>query len=440
MTAETLQDALGDIREDYILDAHGGPAVRKNPWLRWGVLAACVCIIAAAVLAHGLWEHNPLAPVPDPAPNTGPDEPGSNTTIDLDPEPVGPQQDFTVTFNQVPDNGVDIDVGIGTEAKMAFCMFTEPLTEEERAAIVPDALPAEVEGAAAEYVGWPDGVLKWVYLPLVRPESGNRLDLYICPEGQQPIFDEIILPQDVRPTNIRGMTEVVFYQGGDTIWTSFPWGGVEYYLTASKIPEKLDDLKEDFYNLVVSLVMSTTSPDLGRLSFHQERHVFQERTLTLEEARLDPDFGAYLPAGEPEGLVRETIQRLQNSDHSINTLTAFWNSGYDYLTWSIRPMSEYDKRQIVAPEERERYDLTLYSIPLAESVPEKYRETVINPIFRSEELTEEMVRSRCVSGDGGEGRVAPSLDFSVAFGDIVVDITAKNVSPEWIYAQLAAMR
>ena len=42
MKTEMLQDALGQIRDDYILDAHGGPAVRKKPGsagARW--LPAC---------------------------------------------------------------------------------------------------------------------------------------------------------------------------------------------------------------------------------------------------------------------------------------------------------------------------------------------------------------------------------------------------------------
>ena len=47
MKTEVLQDALELIRDDYILDAHAGPAVRKKPWLRWGALAACLCILAA---------------------------------------------------------------------------------------------------------------------------------------------------------------------------------------------------------------------------------------------------------------------------------------------------------------------------------------------------------------------------------------------------------
>jgi len=432
MTAETLQDALSGIREDYILDAHGGPAVRRNPWLRWGALAACMCLIAAAVALPKLTRD---PPAPEPTPPISDPGPGSvNGPVNgTDPAPVDLPDDVQPIFNQAP--GLD-------EEKMAFCTFSEMLTAEERAAIIPDGLPdwLELRSAFALYYGWEEGTLNCVELSLVNPETGDRFEIRTCPPDQHPIDDELFLTPDASVTHIDDR-DVVFFQYADVAWTAFSCSGVNYYLDGvAGEPGRTERLKEDFFQIVVDLIRSTTSPDLDRLQFHREQHVFQEKTLTPEEARLDPDFGAWYPAGEPEGLVREQVQRLQNSDHSINTLTAFWNGGYDYLTWSIRPMNEYDGQRIVSPEERERYDLTLYSIPLAQSVPEKYRETVTEPVFRAEELTEEMVRSRCVAGDGGEGRDAFSICFSVAFDNVVVDIRAKNVSPEWIYAQLDAMR
>lgn len=438
MKTDKLQDALGEIRDDYVLEAHAGHAAGKKTWLRWSALAACLCIAALAVIGPMLWGDQPPAPVPmpEPPPNTGPDEPGHNTTIDPDPEPVGPQEDFTVTFNRVPDS-VEIDVGIDAERKMMPCMFVEPLSEEEWAAIVPDALPAEVESAAAEYFGWPDGTLKWVYLSLVRMESGNRLHLYICPEGQQPIFDEIFMPEEITPTNIRGTMDVVLYECRDTIWTTFPWAGVEYYLTASGSPEKMDGLKEDFYNMVVSLAFSVTKPDLDRLEFHPERHVFQDKQLTMEEAQLDPDFGTFFPRTAPKGLGDGEISRLQNSDLGLDYLHGSWSVGYDYLTWAIRPAKlDNAADRIVSPEEREKYDLRLYTVPLYESVPKEYRTTVFDPVFRAEELTEDMVCARCAESDGD----APWIRFSVLFGDAVVDITAKGVTPEEIYSMLDALR
>ena len=425
MKTEALQDALCLIRDDYILDAHAGPAVCRTPRLRWGALAACLCILAV-VAALKLLHKAPAPPISDPGP--GP-------ITEPDPQPVGPLGDWPVVYNQV--------TAIPDEGKYAFCLFSEKLTEEERSAIIPDGLPdwLDVQSATALYYGWDEGVLNGVELSMVNPDTGDRIELRICPPEQQPIYDEIFAPEDAVPTEIDG-EDVVLCQCRGMLWTSFSGGGVDYYVAASGQMEEMDRLKEDFFLLVVSLIRSATSPDLERLQFHPEQHVFQERDLTPEEARLDPDFGAYFPTAEPDGLVREQISRLQNSDYSINNLAAFWHSGYDYLTWQIRYSDEYDARRIVSPEERERYDLALYSLPLAESVPEKYRETVMNPVFRSEELTEEMVLARCSAfGDSGEGRDAPWINFSVLFdSNVLVDITGKNVSPEWIWAQLNSMR
>jgi hypothetical protein len=384
------------------------------------------------ILPHLLWRgvdipQNEVTPGTD-AEQTDPDAAGRQ------PE-TNATGDWPVIYNQVTE--------LPEGERDDFNICSEALTEEERAAIIPEGLPGWLElcGATAQYYGWSEeAALECVCLPLENPKTGTQVYVRICPEGRGPFFDEVLMPTDAQPTHTPEM-DVVLYDSGTQVWTSFPCSGVRYYVSASYAGTgREEQVKEEFFQVVASLTRSATKPDLGRLHIHPEQHVLQVRELTPAEARLDPNFGAYYPAAEPDGLAREQISRLQNSDWSINSLSAFWNSGYDYLTWEIRSMSEYDTRKIVSSGERERYDLTLYSIPLAESVPEQYRETVENPIFHAEELTEEMVRVRCVPGDSGEGRDAAWVNFSVAFDSVVVDITAKNISPEWIYAQLDAMR
>ncbi len=53
MKSERLLEALGDIRDAYLEDADTAPAARekKRPWLKWGALAACFCLIAAGIYA-----------------------------------------------------------------------------------------------------------------------------------------------------------------------------------------------------------------------------------------------------------------------------------------------------------------------------------------------------------------------------------------------------
>ncbi len=427
MKADLLQDALGEIRDDFVLEAHGGPAVRKRTWRRWGSLAACLCLLAVCAFGLPKLLHQ-KAPTPEPKPPVS--DPGHGSITEPDPQPVDPLGDWPVVYNQataVPDEG-----------KMSFCMFSEKLTEEERAAIVPDGLPdwLELRGAAALYCGWEEGVLNCVELSLVNPHTGDRLEVCICPPGQRPISDEIIIPVDTVPTSIDGR-DVILCQYGGMLWTDFSAGGVDYCVSASGQTEELDRIKEDFFMLVVSLIRSDTSPELERLQFHPERHVFQDKRLTMEEAQADPDFGRFFPRTAPKGLGDGEISRQQNRDLGVDCLNGSWSVGYDYLTWTVRPAKlDNAAARIVSPDEREKYDLRLYSIPLYESVPEEYRATVFEPVFRAEELTEDLVRARCAESDGD----APWIRFSVLFGDAVVEITAKGVTPEEIYAMVDALR
>lgn len=53
MKSETFYQALGDINEEYVAQAHADRAGAKKPsWRRWGAVAACLCL--AAVLAGRL--------------------------------------------------------------------------------------------------------------------------------------------------------------------------------------------------------------------------------------------------------------------------------------------------------------------------------------------------------------------------------------------------
>ena len=64
-------------------------------------------------------------------------------------------------------------------------------------------------------------------------------------------------------------------------------------------------------------------------------------------------------------------------------------------------MERYDESmagRVTAVEDRENYDMGLYPIPLADSVPEELWEIVGHPIFRAEELTLEAVQRRVISG------------------------------------------
>lgn len=57
MRKEKLYEAIGDINDNYIDDAHMATKKKNRPvWLKWCAMAACLCLIVAgafAILLHG---------------------------------------------------------------------------------------------------------------------------------------------------------------------------------------------------------------------------------------------------------------------------------------------------------------------------------------------------------------------------------------------------
>lgn len=50
MKKEQLYEALGEINEDYINDAHQTAKKKSHPvWMKWGAMAACLCLVVIGV-------------------------------------------------------------------------------------------------------------------------------------------------------------------------------------------------------------------------------------------------------------------------------------------------------------------------------------------------------------------------------------------------------
>jgi hypothetical protein len=156
--------------------------------------------------------------------------------------------------------------------------------------------------------------------------------------------------------------------------------------------------------------------------------------LTLDEARNDPDFGEFVPGSVPARLNFESANRFINQDN--NNLRILWHSlpnrGMDSITWQISKTTEHDLARIVFADEREKYEMAQYPIPWADSVPEELREVVLNPVFRAEELTLEIIQARAYSA-GRRGSDAVSMQFSVLYGDVVVEVSAGGLTPEEVW-------
>ena len=154
----------------------------------------------------------------------------------------------------------------------------------------------------------------------------------------------------------------------------------------------------------------------------------------MTEAKAEPDFGRYLPSEIPAGFGDASIYRFKFQDS--NFLTATWSRGMDGLSWVVTPYTEEDAHRLTSVDDKKNYDLSLYPIPRADSVPDELREIVDNPIFEAEELTLEAVYCRAYKVDDAGDTDGWRMRFSVKYGDVIVSISTKGVEPEWVYQQL----
>jgi hypothetical protein len=81
--------------------------------------------------------------------------------------------------------------------------------------------------------------------------------------------------------------------------------------------------------------------------------------------------------------------------------------------------------------------MTLYTIPLVESIPKDLWEVVNNPVFVNDELTLDMIKARAfyVADDAGD---TPGwrMNFGILYGDVIVNVNVKGASPEQVWEML----
>ncbi len=162
--------------------------------------------------------------------------------------------------------------------------------------------------------------------------------------------------------------------------------------------------------------------------------------LTLQEALNVETIGKYLLAEGPEGFAAESVSYRRREGGG--SLYAVWcrTGTYDEVDWRVSLYTEADAGRVTAAADTRNYDLSLYPIPRAESVPEELRQIVDHPIFSIDELTQEVVNRRayCANDSGDTGGVR--MNFGVLYGEVLVEVNAKGVSPEWLYEQLSALK
>lgn len=419
MRGTDLLNAMELVDPVYVEGADLTPRKQKTGWAAWGAIAACFCLVAVAAVSN--LQSNDVPAPPDSTQTTPPhitqtpdkDVPGS-------PTPVIP--DWTVHYNE-PTGSLD------AARKYIPGYFTEELNPQELAAVTP---PVPAEGMTlsgrAGFDG--DGKLLEVFLNVSTSLPDTAVSVTVT-DGL--LYRDYILLDEPVSSFCNGV-EYRVYQSGAYLDADAEIGGYVFQFLMKADAAQTEQSKAVFEQVLACFThFENNAPDLSVIT-PDVIPEYYNYDYSFNQAQGDSDFGAYFLQNVPSGYVEESIRRYK--DQTSNSLSGLWCKGYDDLRWTVSFFTEADAARVTSVADTVNYDLSFYPIPQAESVPEELREIVGNPIFLAEELTLDAVRARAYqiteAGDSDGLRMA----FSVKYGDILVEVRADGLDPEWVYTQL----
>ena len=441
MSKDRVVDSLGRIDDDMIQSVEALRQKRKRPeWKKWGAMAACLCLIVASTyVIPRITDPSPgYVPAPNPdgtiqrvePPDVYPSHPilrpGDEGYIDPAPT-LNPRDPWTIHYNEV-------SAMIAANRAFIKGSFTETLTDTELAALMPSADLVCSGYALFDNYGNLLDIEMQTHTTL--PESPVNIGLTDYFFG----FDYVLSGAEVVSV-CNGLDYRAYqYQLGNKLELSaYVIINDIYFAFSMSVPQDdLEQAKEEFQRVLECFAYyEEGKPDLSIIVPEEIPELTEQMFDTLTEAKAEPDFGSYLPSEIPAGFGDASIYRFkfQNS----NFLTAMWSKGLDDLSWVVTPYTEEDAHRLTSVDDKENYDLSLYPIPRADSVPDELREIVNDPIFEAEELTLEAVYCRAYKVDDAGDTNGWRMKFSVKYGDVIVSVSTKGVDPEWVYQQLTGL-
>ena len=408
------------------------PQRQNRVLIRYASLTACAVILLTGVwLLPGLWANNNIGLT-------------SNGTEPNDPAPA-PHE---LTFNPMP-------MEIAGGSRIMAPNFSHELTDEQFGAVFPTLGPTFT--ATASYWLQPTDIIWWTQpidrvIDLIPPDpqiTQAEVSAYDCGGRARiqlalgQIFDGyLLMERELRSSYVHGVKVVAtidnrYFDIDDElarmyyVRADFILDGVAYRVSYH------DANQEAAKSRVTQLVNQLVSGGPADWSVVADPAVpeLRDEVMPLEYARHDPDFGGYLPVNIPAGLSFEHARRSLNQQD--NSLFVLWSGRQSTISWTARTPTEDDLRRIVSVDEREKYDMSLYSIPLFDSVPAHLWEYVHNPIFLAEDMTLDVVRARAFDvSRPGAGAPEWSIDFSVLYSEVLVSVHSRGATPEQIWDML----
>lgn len=406
MKSEDLFRAIGESDSNFL--EHSEREVKTNKrsmFIRLLGLAACLCIFIAAVL---------FKPHTNPVPPT----PGNNN----------PSQDWTITYNQA------VDEADTANTKYDFYRFIEELDKEDLSDVGPGTAFRWMDYSGyATFDG--TGNLIDVIINVTNTKWGGTTTVTM---QKGKVVSDYILPGNPIVSDFNGTKVTAYeYDAGDHVMLelTFEINSTGFLVSADVQPGDMEKAKSDIYDLLECYTTNRTI-DLSSVKASTISE-WISKNLTFSEALKDESFGMYMPSSVPNGFKSENIQRFK--DQKSDFLSGVWTHGYDDLRWKISYLGEGNDDRITSVKDKRNYDLSLYPVPRADSVPDELREIVDNPIFRIDELPLDAVKARAYTLDDAGDSNSYRMHFSVLYRDVLVEISSKGISPEWMYNQLKSI-
>lgn len=161
------------------------------------------------------------------------------------------------------------------------------------------------------------------------------------------------------------------------------------------------------------------------------KNIDPQMELPWEVARTDAVYGHYVDVQVPEGYSYSSGTRSEQRLHVI------WNKGMtEEIRISCQHADESVSGWLVDTDNPEEYDLGLYTIPWADSMPGELRQKIESATFRPDQISQEIVTARSYQVESDQGDVSGwRTQIAILYSDnVLVEIRSKGPSPEEIYA------
>lgn len=403
MTSHDLLEAIGGAEDELLCEC--GKKIKPR---HGALIAACLCLSFAG-LAALYFINAPLYIIsPDP-----------QSTAEYIENP-----DTPLVFNVVGEENVQQKAG-----RIAYPAgyFYSELNENELNTLFPQSLPLEFSGRAlfTETGALHELKLSAGAYSLTAADRVIRDCVYVWSEAKPDIT--LIDGCEITAVKVRHSENGLY-----SYEVSLKPGSVEYLLYCTDVePENCEKTESELSLIAAALVQN------GDGGFHSLKRAevpeYFEYDTDFASAAADAEFGSLWLRSEPSGAQYSGIHRVKSGTRG-NYLSGYWEfADGAYIEYKLRMLQENDKNALISSAaEREKYDMSLYSVPLADSVPQSLWSYVDFPLFESSVLSEDIVRSRVTKLSGGF-----NIRFAVRYGSIVAEINSADIPSEQLYSLIA---